>query len=136
MSRWLVDTSGWIEWLTGSRSGQKFAGAIVDVENLIVPVVVLYEVKRKLIAEGVDSDLATRVLAGMLNGQVVAVDEMLAFDAAQYAHDFKLPMADALIYSIARHHQATLLTQDAHFKGLPGVKWFAKDCCANSCTRN
>jgi len=38
-----------------------------------------------------------------------------------------LPMADSLIYTTAQLQGATLWTQDAHFKVLPGVKFFAKD---------
>jgi len=35
-------------------------------------------------------------------------------------------MADALIYATAILHNATILTQDAHFEGLPQVKYFVK----------
>ena len=37
-----------------------------------------------------------------------------------------LPMADSLIYATAQRHAAELWTQDAHFDGLPGVKYFRK----------
>jgi len=35
-------------------------------------------------------------------------------------------MADALIYASAILRHATIFTQDAHFEGLPQVKYFAK----------
>ena len=38
----------------------------------------------------------------------------------------KLPLADSFIYATALLHDATLWTQDEHFKGLPSVKYFAK----------
>jgi len=37
-----------------------------------------------------------------------------------------LPMADSLIYATAKLHGAVLWTQDTHFEGLPGVKFFPR----------
>ncbi len=37
-----------------------------------------------------------------------------------------LPLADSLIYATARRHEAELWTQDAHFAGLAGVRYFPK----------
>jgi predicted nucleic acid-binding protein len=58
----------------------------------------------------------------MQRGHVVEIDLSLALEAAVNG----LPMADSLIYATARRHGATLWTQDAHFDGLPGVRYFAK----------
>jgi hypothetical protein len=35
-------------------------------------------------------------------------------------------LVDSLIYATARHHDAELWTQDAHFEGLAGVRYFPK----------
>jgi toxin FitB len=56
-------------------------------------------------------------------GRVIDIDRNLALEAAANG----LPMADSLIYATAQAHNATLWTQDAHFEGLPGVKYFPKD---------
>jgi toxin FitB len=53
---------------------------------------------------------------------VIGIDLTLAVAAV----DTGLPLADSLIYATAQVHNATLWTQDAHFEGLPGVKYFAK----------
>ena len=37
-----------------------------------------------------------------------------------------MPMADAVVLATALEHGATLWTQDAHFKGIAGVKHFPK----------
>ena len=58
----------------------------------------------------------------MQRGQVVAVDIELALAAAVNG----LPMADSLIYATALRHGAMLWTQDAHFDGLVGVRYFSK----------
>ena len=41
-------------------------------------------------------------------------------------HRLKLPLADSIIYATAQAHGATLWTQDAHFDGLPGVRYTPK----------
>jgi len=54
---------------------------------------------------------------------VVDVDTGLATNAAR----LPLPLADGIIYATAQRYKATLWTQDEHFNGLPGVKFFSKD---------
>lgn len=58
----------------------------------------------------------------MQRGLVVDMDSALILDAASNG----LPLADSLIYATAQLHHAELWTQDAHFEGLAGVKYFQK----------
>ncbi|MCU7959451.1 MAG: hypothetical protein KZQ58_05510, partial [gamma proteobacterium symbiont of Bathyaustriella thionipta] len=46
--------------------------------------------------------------------------------AARISLQFKLPMADSIIYTTAHHFGATVWTQDVDFKGLPNVNYIAK----------
>jgi len=50
----------------------------------------------------------------------------MASTAAQTGHRYRLAAADAIIYATARTQGAELWTQDAHFKELPGVRYFPK----------
>ena len=63
-----------------------------------------------------------RLAALMRQGQVIDIDLTLALSAAANG----LPMADSLIYATAQSAGATLWTQDTHFEGLAGVKFFKK----------
>ncbi|EJZ18110.1 PilT protein domain-containing protein [Rhizobium sp. Pop5] len=45
----------------------------------------------------------------------------LARRAAEISAALKLANADAIIYATAEHHNADILTCDAHFKGLERV---------------
>ena len=56
-----------------------------------------------------------------LRRRVVDLTDTLALAAASLSIDYKLPMADAIIYATAQAHQAELITSDAHFSGLAGV---------------
>jgi predicted nucleic acid-binding protein len=50
----------------------------------------------------------------------------LATEAAVLSLERGLPMADSLILATARAHQAVLWTLDAHFRGMAGVRFFAR----------
>ena len=57
---------------------------------------------------------------------VVYLDDSLALVAAELSYELKLPLADSIMLATARANDATLWTQDAHFKGLEGVKYIEK----------
>jgi predicted nucleic acid-binding protein len=62
----------------------------------------------------------------MKEGRVVDLDDNLALVAAELSYELKLPLADSIILATARVHNATLWTQDEHFKGIEGVKYVEK----------
>lgn len=110
-----------MEFFADTDQADRFAPLIESVEALVVPVLTIYEVVKKLAREAGD-ETASAALSLMQRGRVVGVDLNLALSAAVNG----LPMADSLIYATAQLHGAELWTQDAHFDGLPGVKYFAK----------
>ncbi|MBX3287890.1 MAG: type II toxin-antitoxin system VapC family toxin [Acidobacteria bacterium] len=117
----VVDSSGWLEYLAGSDRAEFFAGAIADTENLVVPVISIYEVFKKTLRER-DEDDALQAVSAMLSGRVVELDLSLSLEAAK----LRLPLADSIIYATAQRFDATLWTQDEHFENLPNVRYFAK----------
>lgn len=121
----VVDTCGWLEYLADSAQAEHFAAAIEDVGQLIVPAIVVYEVFKKVMS-AMGEGHAIQAVAHLHQGRVLPVNEATAMLAARLSLEHKLPMADALIYATARSLGATVLTQDAHFQGLPGVSFVAK----------
>lgn len=117
----VVDSSGWLEYLADSDRAPLFASAIEDAANLVVPVISIFEVFRKVLRERGEDD-ALRVAAIMQEGKVIDLDSASALDAARYP----LPLADSIIYAVATRYEATLWTQDEHFKGLPNVRFFPR----------
>lgn len=117
----VVDSSGWLEYFTGSDRADLFAAAIEDTASLLVPVVLIYEVFKKVLRERGEND-ALQVASVMQAARVIDLDAALAMDAARYS----LPLADSIIYATAVLHAATLWTQDEHFKELPQVRYFPK----------
>lgn len=121
----LVDTSGWLEYFADSAQARHFAPVIENLRDLLVPSVVIYEVFKK-VALAYDEGKAFAAIAQLKQGRVVNVDETVALYAGKLSIDHKLPMADAFIYAMALLNKAVVYTQDAHFEGLPSVKYFAK----------
>lgn len=121
----VVDSSGWLEYFADGENAGFFAPAIEDGENLLVPVICLYEVFKR-ISQLRDVSTAQTQVGDMLNGRVIDLDQSLALSAAQISLDLKLSMADSLILATARAYVATLWTQDEHFKDLPDVQYIEK----------
>ena len=118
----IVDTSGWIEFLFEGNNADVFAPLIEDVDNLLVPVICLYEVFKKVNVVA-DEPKALQAIGQMKQGRVTEISEAIALRAALISLKHRLPMADSLILSTAWSEQATLWTQDEHFAGLPGVEY-------------
>jgi toxin FitB len=121
----VVDSSAWLEYFAGTPAAATFAAPIEDTRHLVVPAVTLAEVFKRILQQR-DETSALRAVALMQQGEVIAVDAALAVTAARLGAKHKLPLADSLIYATAALRGATLWTQDEHFKGLPGVRYFAK----------
>jgi predicted nucleic acid-binding protein len=121
----VVDTSAWIEWLTGSPLGKKLGKQFPDKPQCIVPTIVQLELSKWLNRE-LGEDQADRVIAYTQKCVVIPLDTSIALLAAELHRDHKLATADAIVYATARHQRAELLTCDAHFKGLPDVAFFSK----------
>jgi predicted nucleic acid-binding protein len=119
----LVDSSGWIEFLGDGPLADRFAPYLEKEERLIVPAIVLYEVYKKLLSAG-GSKAVDRFLSAALRARFVPVDEQIALLAARISLDRRLAMADAMIYATAIACSAHVVTSDSHFQGLPAATVF------------
>jgi len=121
----VVDSSGWLEYFADGSNADFFAPAVEDSQQLLVPVICIYEVfKRVLQQRGLAA--AQTNIADMLSGQVIVLDDSLAMSAAKLSIELKLPMADSIILAVARAYDAVLWTQDDHFNGLDQVKFIER----------
>jgi len=121
----IVDSSGWIEYLTDGGNADFFEHSISDSDNLLVPTVCLYEVFKRVLRE-YGEERALDAMGTMSFGEIIDLDRQIAIHAAQISLEQKLAMADSVILATARAHHAVLWTQDAHFKGMDGVKYIEK----------
>ncbi len=119
----VVDSCGWLEYFSDGPNADKFAGAVEDITNLLVPTICLFEVFKVALRER-GEDAALQSIAVMKQGLEIKLNSNLAIQAAKNSLNLKIPMADAIILTTAQTHQATVWTQDDDFKGITGVKYF------------
>ena len=121
----LVDTTAWIEWLMGSATGRAVGTVMPSQDEWLVPTIVQLELAKWLTRE-LGEDLADQVIAFSQMCRIVPLDTRIALAAAELCARHRLATADAIIYATAQDHDAELLTCDAHFEGLDGVRYLAK----------
>ena len=121
----VVDSSGWLEYITDSPNASMFAAPINRLQDLVVPSITIAEVFRKMLHVS-GEPLALKVAAQMRQGILVDLDASLAMDAAKIGHDARLPMVDSIILATARRYHAVLWTQDEDFQGIEGVRFVKK----------
>jgi predicted nucleic acid-binding protein len=121
----LVDTSAWVEWLTGSALGVTLAAEFPERAQWLVPTMVQLELAKWLTREA-GEDKADRVIAFTATCVVADLDTATALSAAELCARHRLATADAIIYATALAHGADVLTCDRHFENLSGVRFVPK----------
>jgi toxin FitB len=120
----LVDSSGWIEYFLNGPAAERYAKVLAKPNEILTPSIVLYEVYKKVKKES-DQNWALAAADQMEKTHVVELSSSIAYQAADCSIEYGLAMADALIYTTARFHKAELVTSDADFKTLPGVRYLS-----------
>lgn len=116
----LVDSSGWLEYITADAKADAYAPYIESESILLVPTIVLCEVRKILLLRKSRTE-ADIFVSHALRKQIVDLDEKIALAAATASILHHLAMADAIVYATSQTHQAQLITSDTHFAGLPNV---------------
>lgn len=121
----LVDSSGWLEFLTDGALAGAYAAHLGQLDAVITPTIVVYEVykhAKRLLSE----EQALDAVAAMRKSRVVALTEELALLAADLSIAHKLAMADAIVLATAQAYEADVITSDADFASVPGVVYIPK----------
>lgn len=121
----VIDSSGWIEFFTDGPLADDYARRLRKLTTIITPVIVIYEVYKRLKRELSENDAVIAVSA-MQRSQVVPIDQELALTAADLSLDHGLAMADAMVLATARKFQAELVTSDRDFQKIAGVTYLPK----------
>lgn len=121
----VVDSSGWLEYYAKDENSAFFAPVIQDIESLVIPTISMYEVYKKTVLQRGEEE-ALSAIAWMSTGKVADMTQEIALAAAVLSLEYKMPMADSIILATAQANNATLWTQDEHFKDMQGVKYIIK----------
>jgi predicted nucleic acid-binding protein len=122
----VVDSSGWLEYLGEGKNADFFSHAVEEIDHLIVPTICIYEVFKRMVSLKGDKE-GLLAIGVMSLGQSVELNRQIAVEAARISLNFKLALADSVIFATARAYDATLWTQDEHFKDLEGVRYIEKN---------
>ena len=121
----LVDSSGWIEFFTAGSNAGRYGRYLRRPLEVVTPTIVLYEVYKLVKRERTEEE-ALLAVAQIQKTRLVPLSESLALAAADVSLEFRLAMADAIVYATARAEGAELVTGDKDLRGLPGVTYFTK----------
>jgi predicted nucleic acid-binding protein len=121
----VIDSSGWIEFFTDGPLADEYASRLRKLTTVVTPVIVIYEVYKRLKRE-LSEDDAVIAISAMQRSQVVAIDQEIALTAADLSLEHRLAMADALVLATARKFQAELVTSDRDFERVIGVTYIPK----------
>lgn len=121
----VVDSSGWIEFFTNGPLADDYAVRLRKLATVLTPVIVIYEVYKRL-KRDLSEDDAVMAVSAMQRSQVVPLDQELALTAADLSLEHSLAMADAIVLATARKFHAALVTSDADFEQIPDVTYLRK----------
>jgi predicted nucleic acid-binding protein len=121
----VVDSSGWIEFFLNGPNATAFERGMRPTEELVVPTIVIVEVRRWAMSHGLTDELES-IGAAMGLGTPVPLSASLAEQASDIGIRHRLPLADCIVYATAQSLGMEVWTQDRDFQGLPGVHYFPK----------
>lgn len=123
-----------MELFAASTSGRRAREHIERSDDVFTPSLVLAELARKYLREGEDPTAIRRWLETITQAsQVVEIDVGLAEESARASIQLvekarkeglqKPGLGDAIVLATTRRIQASLITGDPHFRGLPETIW-------------
>jgi toxin FitB len=123
----VIDSSGWIQYFMNGPLADPYAEYLTKkFREILTPSIILYEVYKKLKKE-VNLDTIDACLSQLEETQLTDLSPELAYRAVDLSLEYKLALADSVIYATAISHGAKLITSDADFKNLPGVHYISPE---------
>jgi predicted nucleic acid-binding protein len=116
----VIDTSAWIEWLTGSPLRDQLAAQIPVRSQCVFPTIIQLELAKWLARER-SEERVDQMVAFTQKCVVVPLDTRIAMRSVVVHRQYKLATADAIVYATALEYGADLVTCDAHFENLANV---------------
>jgi len=122
----LIDTCGWIEWLTNGALAEQYEPYFNRVEEILVPTSIQFDLY-KWVANNNNVTQALEAIAFTEQAKVIPLSTSIALLAGDLSIEHKLSFADSVIFGSATFHNVELITSDSHFCKLPRVVYFEKN---------
>ncbi|MDQ1265376.1 MAG: toxin FitB [Bacteroidota bacterium] len=94
----IIDSSFWIEYFANSIHSKHIEGLLKNPQEILVPAITLTEVYKKVLYQASKLD-ALIAISPLLRLSVIYADEYISLKAAELGREFKLPLADSIIYT-------------------------------------
>ena len=122
--KYLIDSYAWIEYLDGSIKGEKVKQILNSSSDIYSINLSLTEVVSRVRRENKDSEVAYQAIIS--NSRVLDISPELAklaglFHATMRSTIKDFGIVDSLLYTLARHLSAKIVTGDKHFKNMKNV---------------
>lgn len=121
----VVDSSGWVEFFTDGAVANEYAFRLRNLPSVVTPMIVVYEVYKRLKRE-LGEDDALIAVSAMQRSRVVPITQTIALAAADLSLQHGLAMADAMILATADEYGAELVTSDRDFEQIERVTYLPK----------
>jgi len=117
--RYLIDSSAWIEYFSGSQEGEEVSKILAQDSEIYVIAPIISEVVRYVSANNKNYELAYASI--IKNSKIFEISPKLAKDAGLMNAELRkkfgnFPLIDALIICSAKELNAKVVTTDNHFK--------------------
>ncbi len=121
MTKLVIDSSAWIEYLAGTHRGEKIKEYFEKAE-LFTSAVCVAEITAKVLKEGLSAEIVLAAIRA--RSSVLSVDFQIGSEAGKkYAvlrkKKPKIALSDAISLVFAEKINAKVLTFDRDFEGLP-----------------
>jgi predicted nucleic acid-binding protein len=116
----LVDSNGWIEYFRNGMLAERFEKYLSELDKVVIPVVLIYEVYKKVKKER-GEEQALQIVGQMMKAKVVNLDAELMLSAGDISIKHSIPMVDAIIYATAIKEKCPVVTSDPHLEKLENV---------------
>ena len=115
----LLDTSAWIEYLEGSKLGEKVRAIILNQEEVMSLNITISEVVSKIKRKGGNTELAFNIINS--NSKIISITPEIAKKAGLLHAETRkeIPnfgLVDSILLILARDLGAKILTGDEHFR--------------------
>lgn len=117
----LLDSSCWIEILSGGRLAAECEAELRAADEVVVPTVVIFEVYKKIHIQA-SEDQALQAVSLLQTHTVVDLTTEVALAAGDLAAQSKFAMADCMILASALATGALVVTLDNDFAKIQGVR--------------
>lgn len=122
--RYLIDTSAWIEYLEGSKEGEKVNNLLIKENEIYTISIIISEVVSKVKRKNSNTEIAYSSI--IKNSKIFDLTPRVSKEAGLLHAEIKeknrnFSLVDALILCSAKALKAKLVTKDSHFKSFKNI---------------